>query len=410
MASKSKIVKTKDGLLKVKISYKDPLKRNLLVKDQRSHVTIHKRTIEEIEAEYQKYIAIEKGTIALETFSNLIPKWLEERGVRNKPKTLRLYEQYLNFWIADEQLENEYVANIKQENIVNYLENRAYKTRKDDKDPKEFPVSWSTKNHYFSAIASFFKWATERKYIRVNPMLGLKKPPKQSIVHKKLPPMELWDELWGKIFKALEDKEDEKLTLMIYLALELGLRVGELAALEWSTIYVEECAVMIKQSLDEKRILGATKSYKHTKIKISAELMADLISYKESQKEVIENRVDKKYNFVFTSNNDGRAYTPENISQKWNRFLAEYELDYPKEYGHFNFHQIRHYTASFLFRDMDITEGVDRMTERVSKRLGHATADFTRRYYIDYVPIDNDNASTTVFRNIRNKSMKKDSE
>lgn len=407
MASMSKPV-LKNALWKAKISYRDPKKRNLPRKDQRSHVWVEKRTKEELEKEKSKYEAIEKNVIIMGTFGDLLDKWFKERLNFNKPKTLKEYRKYLTYFIGDEKLENVYVSEIKHTDINAYLNDYAYEVRRDGKDSLEFPVSWSTKNQYFSALSSFFNWCKQNEYIQENPMKKLEKP-KRHFIAKELPPLETWEPIWARIFEALDDENKEELTVIVHLALEMGSRQGELTALEWKHINFEKNEIIINQSLYEDKELGTTKKEKGHIVSITDSMSKELKRFKENQKEQIENREDKNHNFIFKADNFGSPYRNSSMYQKWCRFLERNGIGYPEGYGNFTFHDIRHYSASFLFQSIDESEGVTLATERISKRLGHSSAGFTRRYYIYYVPKD-DKASANVFENLRNDFKGKDSE
>ncbi|MBO0446586.1 site-specific integrase [Enterococcus ureilyticus] len=408
MASMSKAV-LKNGLWRAKISYRDPKKRNLERKDQRSHIWIEKRTKEELEKEKSKYEAIEKNVIILGTFGDLLDKWYKERLNHNKPKTLNEYRKYLNYFIEDEQLENVYVSEIKHTDINSYLNDYAYEVRRDGKDSREFPVSWSTKNQYFSALGSFFSWCKQNEYIQENPIKKLEKP-KRHFVAKELPPQETWEPMWGKIFEALDEENKEELTVLVHLALEMGSRQGELTALEWRHVNFEKNEIIINQNLYENKELGTTKKSKGHIVSISNSMADELKRFKNNQSKLIENRVDKSHNYILKADNQGKPYRNSSIYKKWRRFLGRHSIEYPEGYGNFKFHDIRHYSASFLFQNIDESEGLTMATERISKRLGHSSADFTRRYYIYYVPKD-DKASANVFENFRkNIAKSKDSE
>ncbi len=406
MASMSKPV-LKNSLWRAKISYRDPKKRNLPRKDQRSHVWVEKRTKEELEKEKSKYEAIEKNVIIMGTFGDLLDKWYKERLNFNKPKTLNEYRKYLNYFIDDEQLQNIYVSDVKHTDINAYLNDYAYEVRRDGKDSIEFPVSWSTKNQYFSALSSFFTWCKQNEYIQDNPMQKLEKP-KRHFVAKELPPQETWMPMWGRIFEALDDENKEELTVLVHLALEMGNREGELTALEWKHVNFEKNEIIINQSLYENKELGTTKKNKGHTVSISDSMSKELKRFKENQLEEIETREDKNHNYILKADKFGSPYRNSSIYQKWSRFLLRHGIEYPEGYGNFTFHDIRHYSASFLFLSIDESEGVTLATERISKRLGHSSADFTRRYYIYYVPKD-DKASADVFENLRKNFKNEDS-
>lgn len=409
----------KKNMWRAKLNYTEPKTK------KRRHPYIYAYTKEELEAERLKKDSLEKGLIILGTFKDLIPKWhgSQLQNTDTKLKTLNEYKKYLDYWIEDENLNNVIVNDMTTNQIKEYLNDTAYFIRRDGKDGN---VSNATKRQYFYAFKNFLSWCLENNYIQSDLMDTIKKP-SQKIKPLELPPRSTWMPMWSKIFNALDEEiEEEKtanerfntnnfkkieLSVLVHLSLELGSRQGELTALEWQRVDLDNNEIIINQNLNENKEIQSTKAEKNYKISISQSMSDELKMFKILQNDLINNRVDKTHNYVFKADNDGNPYRNSSIYRKWRRFLERHNIDYPEEYGNFRFHDIRHFSASFLFSNIEESESSSKALERISKRLGHSSSDFTRRYYIYYVPED-DKPSSNMFENFRKtiKETKEDSD
>lgn len=406
----------KTNMWKAKLSWRDP-KEN-----RRRHTTAEGNNKDDLEAVRLKYVQLEKGQVILGTFSDLVDSWYtaQLQSGTIKPKTMREYKKYLNFWIDGENLGNTVVNDMTTQKIKAYLNDVAYSVRRDDLSA---PVSNSTKRQYFYAIKNFMNWCLENNYVQSDLMNTIKKP-SQKVKPIELPPRETWMSMWQSIFEALEqeiDKEKVKneklgthnfkkieLSVLVHLALELGSRQGELTALEWQRVDLDNNEIIINQNLDENKVIQSTKAEKNYKISITQSMSDELRMFKMLQKDQINHRKDRTHNYVFKADAEGNPYRNSSIYRKWRRFLERHSIDYPEEYGNFRFHDIRHFSASLLFSDIDESESSSKTLERISKRLGHSSSDFTRRYYVYYIP-ENDKPSSNMFENFR-KTIKETSE
>ena len=161
---------------------------------------------------------------------------------------------------------------------------------------------------------------------------------------------------------------------MIYLAIDIGLREGELTGLKWADINFDTCEININKQrhyiTGYGNIEGRPKTDAGIRTVTASKTVISLLKeYKKQQK---ENRLkfgtawqNGKYVFL---HEDGSPISTQ-LPYKWfMKFLNRHNL--PK----ITFHQLRHTNASLL-----ISSGEDIVT--VSGRLGHADKNVTLNTY-----------------------------
>ena len=161
---------------------------------------------------------------------------------------------------------------------------------------------------------------------------------------------------------------------MIYLAIDIGLREGELTGLKWEDINFDTCEVNINKQrhyiTGYGNIEGRPKTDAGIRVVTASKTVISLL--KEYKKQQNENRLkfgtawqNGKYVLL---HEDGSPISTQ-LPYKWfTKFLNRHNL--PK----ITFHQLRHTNASLL-----ISSGEDIVT--VSGRLGHADKNITLNTY-----------------------------
>ena len=160
----------------------------------------------------------------------------------------------------------------------------------------------------------------------------------------------------------------------MYLAIDTGLRKGELAGLTWEDIDFEMSTISINKQRHYVMGYGVFESSPKTEagirtVTVSQTVLNLLKRYKNQQR---ENRLKfgtawKNEPYVFL-HDDGSAIYPNRPYVWFTNFLQRHNL--PK----ITFHQLRHTNASLL-----ISAGQDVVT--VSGRLGHSDKSITLNTY-----------------------------
>ena len=223
------------------------------------------------------------------------------------------------------------------------------------------------KNH-MGVIRSILSTAVKWNIIKENPIqrIDMKKTQK--------PKVKYYDD--RQVLNMLNALSEESLTLstMVYLAIDIGLRKGELTGLTWNDINFETSQININKQrhyVSGYGIISAkTKTEAGTRVVTASQTVMQLLKQYKNQQ--IQQRlrlgtawIKSPYVFVLE---DGKAINP-NLPYKWfTKFLEKHHL--PK----ITFHQLRHTNASLL-----ISAGEDIVT--VSGRLGHSDKNITLNTY-----------------------------
>lgn len=181
------------------------------------------------------------------------------------------------------------------------------------------------------------------------------------------------DEQVAKMLNALSSEPLMYMT-MIYLAIDIGLREGELTGLKWEDINFNTCEISINKQRHYIAGIGDVEGKPKTDagmrtVTASKTVISLLKEYKKQQ---TENRLKfgtawQNGEYVFL-HEDGKPISTQRPYKWFTNFLKRHNL--PK----ITFHQLRHTNASLL-----ISSGEDIVT--VSGRLGHADKNVTLNTY-----------------------------
>lgn len=229
-------------------------------------------------------------------------------------------------------------------------------------------LSEKTIRNHIGIIGSILSTAVKWNIIKDNPVkrIDMKKGAKTKVNY--------YDDI--QVAKMLTALNGEPLMYasMIYLAIDIGLRKGEITGLTWDDIDFENSQVSINKQRHYVTGYGTINSKPKTEagariVTVSHKVISLLKQYKNQQ---LQQRMRlgtawKQSPYVFL-NEDGSAICPNQPYKWFVKFLDRHNL--PR----ITFHQLRHTNASLL-----IAAGEDIVT--VSSRLGHADKNITLNTY-----------------------------
>lgn len=303
-----------------------------------------------------------------QTIAQFAAYWQEQYCAKElAPKTQQSYKNQLNRRILP-VLGNIPLGRLKPIDVIKFVNNLQENATR--YDGKECPVSGQTIRYCMRTLSSMLQTAVRWGLIDTNPS--------QNVTRIKIKPkhMQLPDEQGvAKMLEALQD-EPLKYRTIVMLALDSGLRRGEIMALEWPSVNLQKKSILVKQSnlaLPGKGIitkLPKTESSIRT-VNISASTAVLLQQYKDwqdNQKEQLENQwLKEEKPWVFTQWN-GKVMFPETPSHWFCQFLKRHGLP-PMP-----FHGLRHLTATILIAQ-------NTPLKNVSSRLGHSDIRTTANIY-----------------------------
>lgn len=189
-----------------------------------------------------------------------------------------------------------------------------------------------------------------------------------------------------KFFKFHSDESsDYTLALnyaVILLALNTGMRIGEIFVLRWPDIDFEQCTINVQRSLTHSNTQGMifqepkTKGSKR-KISVPGSIMKELKLFKRKQEKYIAlvgSLYEDNTELVFASWQGKPFDTKQFTRRSFKRMLEKADIE-----KSFSFHDLRHTHATLLLKD-----GVN--IKVISERLGHSTIAMTLDTYSHLMP------------------------
>lgn len=231
------------------------------------------------------------------------------------------------------------------------------------------------------ALAAATRW----EWIESNPATDAKKP-KQAALQPKPPSS---DEAARIVAASWE--QDAGWGMFIWLKMVTGARRGELLALRWHDVHLDQGVLEIRRNFTQRSGKARekdTKTHQMRRNSLDSDTVDLLREHRARTREQTE-RLGLKFDdtgFVFSYEPDhSRPCNPDGISHRYARMCAELGITS-------HLHTLRHYSATEL-----ITSGVDIRT--VAGRLGHGGGGTTTlRVYAAWVA-DSDRAAASILAN-----------
>ncbi|MCB9741641.1 MAG: site-specific integrase [Alphaproteobacteria bacterium] len=278
------------------------------------------------------------GTKAV-PFSGVARRYYEEEViVRLRPATQRTHEQILRVHLYP-------AFGDKDLRTITARDVTAYQARK-----RREGKSAKSINNQVGVLSRVFEFAIQQELHNDNPTK-----------HKQVRPLrvdrptEVWlERTQADSFLAAVAENDPEYWPLFLAALRTGMRQGELLALCWQDVYLDQGLILVRHSMHRGK-LGPTKGNKVRRVPIAQDLA-----------EVLAERVGAPEAFVFAQE-DGSPLTPNMVKNPHRR--ARGAIGMPK----LRFHDLRHSFASQLVSAAVPFPAIQRL-------LGHAHVTTTTRY------------------------------
>ena len=309
-------------------------------------------------------------------------RWLDDyASMKVRRSTLAKYETSLMRYIAGSPLGNEALTELHGPDVQRLFNKLLKSGRRDGKG-----LSSDTVRNIRRYLSEALKQAVKDGLMRKN-IIENTEPPKV----KRLPVKVLTSEQITALTAETERIGGDE-SLIVLLALESGMRIGEIFGLKWDCVDFQGGAVHVKYSLittkGGKRLEEPKTKMSKRRIPLRDEMMKVLAMHQKRQEWKMQELGDKFENngFVFT-NVFGRPCDHSNFTGRFFKGLlvaAGIETS-------FRFHDLRHTHASILLR-----QGVH--PKVVQERLGHSTISITLDTYSHLLRDVQDEAVTALGR------------
>lgn len=292
------------------------------------------------------------------TLAELMHTWLFDflhNSSKIKPSTFQRYESLYRNYIKESEIAGNKLINIKTIHLQKFYNNLSKKG-----------YSYSQINTLNTVLKVFFNWCIDNDYILKNPCTKVNiKGNKNEIIKNERKEVEILSETEINIIKEYLKGTDFELLFLLDLA--TGLRQGELLALDWKHINLEDNTLKVERSVKEVYVYD-NENTKH--IETIFQTPKTLNSFRTvpipSTMINILSKIKNKKGLLFSDAN-GNPLKGKNISAKWTKILKECNIPHKK------FHSIRHTYASML-----LSKGVD--IETVAELMGHSAISITQIY------------------------------
>jgi integrase len=233
--------------------------------------------------------------------------------------------------------------------------------------------------------------AVENKMIKENP-IGKMKAPKVEQAQVQILTLEEQD----KFIRALDGN---KFQVILMLALQTGLRIGELCGLKWSDLDLERKTITVKRRVKRTKVIFDDKSKgnkteilirppKTAKSRRTIPLMESAVialqQHKKEQKilEMKHKLVWRNEKWIFTLL-DGKLLEPNLLDRQFKAVLKTAGLP------SINFHALRH---TFVSRLLEAGENI----KTISELIGHTDVAFTLNKYAHILPEQKQSAVDSI--------------
>lgn len=332
--------------------------------------TIKATSDREANKEYNIFAAeVQQGTlthIGKYKLAEFAQTWFQDYCKKNlAPKTQSSYQNHLEKRIIP-ALGHIDMNKLRPQHIMKFVDHLQENGRR--MDGKDGLLSGESILYCFRVLSSMLQDAVQWQIIVSNPCTRVK-PPKAGHTEIEL----LNEEDLARMLQFLID-EPLKYRTIVMLAIDSGLRLGELMGLKWVDIDFEKGTLSVNksnQALSGKGVFTKDPKNKSSvrRIALSDSLIDLLKLYKKEQIEqkfMLANKwVDEGW--LFTKWN-GLPMFPTTPSQWFRKFLKRHGLP------HMRFHALRHLSATLLI-------GLGVPLKNVSSRLGHADIRTTANIY-----------------------------
>jgi len=299
------------------------------------------------------------------TLEEYLEHWLPVIKPAVAPKTFEAYEQKVRKNIIP------LLGNIRLQALVMQQIEEAYaKLLTDGRDDGKGGLSPKSIRNIHGILSHALGKALRWKYIANNPAIGVTLP---KVERKELQILTKKD-----LATLLHGLEGRRIYMPVLIAATTGMRRGEILALKWSSVNLEEGWLMVVQSMEQTKAGLRLKDVKtkHGRRKISLPpitVQALRAHMTEQSEELLRLGVGRANDALVFTKVNGQMRNPWAFSDEFSSFVRKLTIPYVSLHG------LRHTHISHLLED-----GYPIKT--VSSRAGHASVSITLDVYGHLLP------------------------
>lgn len=335
-------------------------------RDTETGKTIYKNVLGKTQAEVKEKLkqaitasqqldVIRVKTYTLETWLNLWYETYSEPRLREKTKAY--YRNYMDNHIIPGlgKIPLEKLTTIQIQKFYNDLQKNGRVQRYQHIELRDKGLSVRVVRGIHTLLSNCLEQAVQERLILVNPAKGCKLPKPEKKEMKILSQ--------EKIGPYLMEADKRGLLAAFYLELTTGLRRGELLALLWTDLDVDNRTISVTKQVNRingKLVVSQPKTQNSIRTLAIPQQAVDLL--------VAEHQKHPGNPYLFPSPKTGGMFDPDSFRHVHDKILKAIGAE------HIRFHDLRH-----TFATLSLKSGVDVKT--LSGALGHYSAGFTLSTY-----------------------------
>ena len=292
------------------------------------------------------------------TVASWVRTWYEVYAEpRIRPNTKAYYTNYIENHIIPGigSVPLDKLTTIQIQRFYNNLQKSGRVQRKNFPELRDKSLSPRVVRGVHTLLHNCLEQAVAERLILSNPAQGCKLPQLEKKEMKILPQ--------EKIGLYLAEAEKRGLLAAFYLELTTGLRRGELLALQWTDLDIENRTLAVTKQVNRingELVVSPPKTRNSVRTLALPQQAVDLL--------IAEHRKHPSNPYLFPSPKTGTMYDPDAFRRTHDKILKAIGAE------HIRFHDLRH-----TFATLSLKSGVDVKT--LSGALGHYSAGFTLNTY-----------------------------
>ena len=347
------ISKLKNGTFmgKIQLGYKDDGTPN--------RKSVYGKTKSEVIQKIQE-LALTKANGIKQPSSMSLAQWMRFwlknfKQLKLKPKTYEVYEIQIRHNILP-SLGDILLKDLNSLQIQQYI------------NEKSQNLSPATVRKQYNILSSALEKAVANELILKNPCRHIELP----VLEQK----EIKAFTFDEENKFIETSKYDKLHILFVVALDSGLRLGELLALTWGDIDLDKAEINVNKNLIQVKDYERKSKCKNIlKIQDNPKTKSSIRKVPIPQRalKLLKELKSKTNSIMVFVTRTGNYLNPRNVERSFVRMATEAGIT------NCNFHSLRHTYATRLF-ELGIPVNI------VSKLLGHAKTSITTDIYISVMP------------------------
>jgi integrase len=302
--------------------------------------------------------------------------WLATKEHRVAAKTYAFYASHLRLYIVP-ALGSLRVESLRPAHIEAAIGVWTHGKRN---DREEGELSSRSVAHLFNTLRTMLRWAVRMRMLAQNAADAIDPPRFEA---KEMHVVDA-----AGVTRLLRAAQETDLQAIVAVAIGTGLRRGELLALRWSDVDLDQRRLAVRRSLETVKGVTRTKPPKTARSARTIALplfVADILREEQRRRAGLRRDLgvrETEAGWVFLRS-DGSAWEPGAFSLAFARFVKRAKLP------HIRFHDLRH-----SFGTLALASGVDLQT--VSRALGHESTAITSRIYLHAIEALQEDAAARI--------------